>query len=56
MCGSLITLSSAGVYTYFKVSKVLEKNDKCIKVNEDFKARPKPLTDPLDLMVPIDPA
>ena len=38
MCGSLITLSSAGVYTYFKVSKVLEKNDKCIKVNEDFKA------------------
>jgi hypothetical protein len=38
VCGSLITLSSAGVYTYFKVSKVLEKNDKCIKVNEDFKA------------------
>merc|ERR1711988_395672 len=38
VCGSLITLTSAGVYTYFKVSKILEKNDKCIKVNEDFKA------------------
>merc|ERR1712178_514735 len=37
VCGSLITLGSAGVYTYFKVSKVLEKNEKCIKMNEDFK-------------------
>jgi len=36
--GSMITLSSAGVYTYFKISKVLETDAKCIKVHEDFKA------------------
>merc|ERR1719231_1362550 len=38
VCGSLITLGAAGVYTYFKVSKVLEKNEYCIEKNEDFKA------------------
>merc|ERR1712054_9039 len=37
VCGSALTLSAAGVYTYFKVSKVLEKDEYCIQVNEDFK-------------------
>jgi len=37
VCGSLITLSAAGVYTYFKVSKVLEKDEYCVQVNESFK-------------------
>ena len=36
--GSLITLGSAGIYTYFKISKVLEKNEFCITKNEQFKA------------------
>jgi len=35
--GSLITLGSAGVYTYFKTSKILEKDEWCIKKNEQFK-------------------
>jgi drug/metabolite transporter (DMT)-like permease len=38
VCGSLITLSSAGIYTYFKISKVLEKDAGCVKKNEDFKS------------------
>merc|ERR1740138_872505 len=38
VCGSVITLSAAGVYTYFKVSKVLEKDEGCVKKNEDFKS------------------
>jgi len=38
VCGSLITLSSAGMYTYFKVSQVLEKDAGCVKKNEDFKS------------------
>jgi len=38
VCGSLITLGSASVYTYFKVSKVLEKNEYCIEKNEGFKS------------------
>jgi len=37
VCGSVITISAAGVYTYFKVSKVLEKDEYCIQVNESFK-------------------
>jgi len=37
VCGSLITLGSAGIYTYFKISKILEKDEGCIKKNEDFK-------------------
>merc|ERR1719171_2675966 len=37
VCGSVITLTAAGVYTYFKVSKVLEKDEYCIEVNDDFK-------------------
>lgn len=36
--GSLVTLSSAGVYTYFKISKILETDQKCVQVHEDFKA------------------
>ena len=35
--GSLITLGSAGIYTYFKISKILEKDEGCVKKNEDFK-------------------
>merc|ERR1711865_251715 len=38
VCGSLLTLSSAGIYTYFKISKVLEKDAGCVKKNEDFKS------------------
>jgi drug/metabolite transporter (DMT)-like permease len=38
VCGSAITLSSAGVYTYFKITKVLEKDAGCVQKNEDFKA------------------
>merc|ERR1711865_1089311 len=38
VCGSLITLSSAGIYTYFKISKVLENDAGCVKKNEDFKS------------------
>jgi len=38
VCGSLITLGSAGVYTYFKMSKVLEKNEYCIEKNENFRS------------------
>jgi drug/metabolite transporter (DMT)-like permease len=37
VCGSLITLGSAGIYTYFKISKILEKDEGCVKKNEDFK-------------------
>merc|ERR1711988_269974 len=37
VCGSLITLGSAGVYTYFKISKVLEKNEYCVAKNDQFK-------------------
>ena len=37
VCGSLITLGSAGVYTYFKTSKVLEKNADCVSYGEKFK-------------------
>ena len=38
VCGSVITLSAAGVYTYFKVSKVLEKSEYCIEKNVGFKS------------------
>ena len=38
VCGSLITLGSAGVYTYFKTSKVLEKNAECVACGEKFKS------------------
>jgi len=37
VCGSLITISAAGTYTYFKVSKVLEKDPYCVQKNEEFK-------------------
>jgi drug/metabolite transporter (DMT)-like permease len=36
--GSTVTLSAAGVYTYFKISKILDKDAKCLQINEDFKA------------------
>ena len=35
--GSFITLGSAGIYTYFKISKILEKDEFCIKKGEQFK-------------------
>jgi drug/metabolite transporter (DMT)-like permease len=38
VCGSMITLGAAGIYTYWKVSKVLEKHPQCIAINENFKA------------------
>jgi hypothetical protein len=36
--GSMVVLGSASVYTYFKVSKILEKNAYCVSVNEDFQS------------------
>jgi len=38
VCGSLITLGAAGTYTYFKISRVLEKSEYCIQKNEEFKS------------------
>lgn len=36
--GSLVVLSSASVYTYFKISKVLEKDPYCVSVNDKWQA------------------
>jgi len=36
ICGTLLTLTTSAVYTYWKISKVLTKNPQCIKINDDF--------------------
>ena len=35
--GTLITLTAAAVFSYFKVSRVLEKNKKCAEIHASFK-------------------
>ena len=35
--GTVVTLSAAAVFSYFKVSKVLEKNAKCAAAHESFR-------------------
>ena len=35
--GTLITLAAAAVFSYFKVSRVLEKNKKCAEIHASFK-------------------
>jgi len=37
-CGTGLTLLTSGVYTYWKISKVLTKKSGCIKLDQDFKA------------------
>jgi len=36
ICGTVLTLITSAVYTYWKISKVLVKNPDCIKLNDQF--------------------
>ena len=36
ICGTILTITTSAVYTYWKISKILTKHPSCIKFDEDF--------------------